>query len=61
MHTGEFRSAQQLAYLSEAIDVLENGGELISPGREARKTVEIMLGILTSHHRGNTRVDFPLS
>lgn len=61
LHTSEFRSTHQLGYLCEAIDVLENGGELISPGREARKTVEIMLGILDSHHRGNVRVDFPLT
>lgn len=47
-------------FVPEAIHVLENGGDLVSPGREARKTLELMLGMLKSHERGNVRVDFPL-
>jgi len=36
------------------------GREGVSPGREARKTLEIILGMLTSQARGNVRVDLPL-
>ena len=52
-----FAHERQAAAVAELIHVLENGGELVSPGREARKTVEIMLAILKSHHAGNVRVD----
>ena len=51
----------QAAFVPEVVDVLANGGNLVSPGPEGRKTLEIMLGILKSHHTGNTRVDFPLT
>jgi predicted dehydrogenase len=51
MHQG------QAAYVPEIVDKLENGGDLVSTGREARKTLQIMLGILESHHAGNVRVD----
>jgi hypothetical protein len=51
----------QGGFVPEIVDVLENGGDLISPAREARKTLEIMMGILKSHHLGNSRVDFPLT
>jgi len=51
---------EQMAAMVELVDVLENGGELISPGGEARKTLEIILGMLQSHHNGNARVNFPL-
>ncbi|MDA0747187.1 MAG: Gfo/Idh/MocA family oxidoreductase [bacterium] len=51
---------RQLGAVGELIHVLENGGDLVSPGREARKTLELMLGMLKSHHGGNCRVDFPL-
>ena len=33
---------------------------VLSPAREARRTLELMLGIMKSHHAGNNRVDFPL-
>ncbi len=45
------------AAIAELIHVLENGGELVSPGQEALKTVRIMLGMLHSHHQGNIRVN----
>ena len=48
-------------FVPEIVDVLENGGSLVSPAKEARKTLEIMLGILKSHHAGNSRVGFPLT
>ncbi|MEE2754794.1 MAG: Gfo/Idh/MocA family oxidoreductase, partial [Candidatus Latescibacterota bacterium] len=51
----------QGGFVPEIVDVLKNGGDLISPAREAKKTLEIMLGILKSHHAGNSRVDFPLT
>ena len=48
---------RQIGAVSELIHVLENGGTLVSPAREARKTLQIMLGILDSHHTGNARVN----
>ena len=48
------------ACAAELIDAIENGGELLSPAREAKKTVEILVGFLQSHARGNVRVDLPL-
>jgi predicted dehydrogenase len=48
------------AYLEELIRVMEQGGETSSSPREARKTVEIIVGFLTSQARGSARVDFPL-
>ena len=45
------------AAIAELINVMENGGELVSSGAEALKTVRIMLGILQSHHQGNVRVN----
>ena len=49
-----------LGAVEELIRALENGGELVSPAHEARKTVELMLAILKSHELGNVRVDLPL-
>ena len=48
------------ACVAELIDAIENGSDLLSPGREAKKTVEILVGFLQSHTRGNVRVDLPL-
>lgn len=50
----------QLAAVAELIQRLEEGGELISPAREARKTLDIMLAMLKSHELGNVRVNLPL-
>ena len=49
------------ALVAELVHLLEHGGDPVSPAREARKSLEVILGILKSHHAGNTRVDFPLS
>lgn len=49
-----------LGAVEELIRALENGGALVSPAHEARKTVELMLAILKSHELGNVRVDLPL-
>lgn len=56
----DYMYSYQLGALAELIHVLENGGELVSSGQEARKTLEVMLAILKSHELGNRRVDLPL-
>ncbi len=53
-----YMATRQSGAVAELVHVLERGGALVSPGREARKTLQIMLGILDSHHAGNARVDF---
>ncbi len=52
---------RQLGAVDELVRALEHGGELISPPREARKTLEIILGMLRSQAQGNNRINFPLS
>jgi len=52
-----YMATKQSGAVAELVHVLENDGELVSPGREARKTLQIMLGVLDSHHTGNIRVD----
>jgi UDP-N-acetylglucosamine 3-dehydrogenase len=51
-----YMASYQLGAVDELIRVLEHGGDLVSSGREARKTVDIMLGILESHAGGHRRV-----
>lgn len=46
--------------IREIIAGIELGTPVISPPREARKTLEIILGFLASQKRGNARIDFPL-
>jgi hypothetical protein len=48
------------ACIEELIRVMKDDGELISPGQEGRKVVQIIVGFLKSQERGNVRVDFPL-
>ena len=48
-----------VAAYGELIDMIENGGESTSPSREARKTVQIMLGFLKSNQNGSRLVDVP--
>ena len=48
------------AAIGEIIQVMEQGGETISPLREARKSLEVILGFLASQKKGNARIDFPL-
>ena len=59
--TGDYMSTYQAAAVAELVDALETGKPLVSTGREARKTLEIMLAILKSHHSGNVRVELPLA
>ena len=56
----DYAATYQAGAVAELIHVLENGGQLVSPGRESRKTLEIMLAMLKSHEAGNKRVDLPL-
>jgi predicted dehydrogenase len=58
---GDYMYTFQLAAVAELVDVLESGRPLVSSGREARKTLEIMLAMLKSHQQGNVRVDLPLA
>lgn len=55
--TPDYMFTKQSGAVAELIDVLENDGKLISPPEEARKTLQIMLGILASHHKGNVRIN----
>lgn len=57
----DYMFTYQLAAVAELVDALEKGTQLVSTGREARKTLEIMLAMLKSHHQGNIRVDLPLT
>jgi hypothetical protein len=44
----------------ELVELLDKGGEPVSPGQEAMKTVEIMIGFLESHRQGNSRINIPV-
>lgn len=48
------------AGVQELIRVADEGGEPVSPGREGRKVVEIILGFLESNRRDNAKVKIPL-
>ena len=53
--------ANQLAAVDELVAALDAGSDtLVSPGTDARWTVEILLGILASQQNGHNRVDLPL-
>lgn len=54
---GEYLQTHQLGAVAELIQVLENGGELISPAPAARQAVAVMLAMLKSHAEGNVRVN----
>ena len=57
LEPNEYMYTNQLGAVAELVDVLDNGGELVSPGTEARKTVQILLAILKSHELGNVRIN----
>ena len=57
----EYMHIHQLGAIAELVDTLENGGRMVSPGCEARKTLEIILAMVKSHALGNARVNLPLS
>ncbi len=56
----DFALTHQAGAVAELVHVLEHGGQLVSSGREARKTLDIMLAILKSHTQGNVRVNLPM-
>jgi len=49
-----------IAAIRELIGAMEHGGYTQCPPREARKALEIILGILVSQDRGCVRVDLPV-
>lgn len=48
------------AGIQELVRLLDEGGEPVSPGREAHKVVEIIIGFLESQRRGNVKVIMPI-
>lgn len=48
------------AAVEEMAHLVRHGGESVSPPRDARRTVEIMLGFLQSHAAGGARVMTPI-
>lgn len=59
----EYARVQQAGAVAELVQALDAGAgeqDLISPGREGRKTLEIMLALLRSHQENGRRVDLPL-
>jgi predicted dehydrogenase len=56
----DYMYGMQLAAVAELVNCLETGKPLVSPAREARKTLEILLAMLRSQYTGNRRVDLPL-
>ena len=49
-----------VAGMQELIQVVAEGGELVSPGRAGHTVVELILGILQSQQQGNTPVKLPM-
>lgn len=49
-----------LGVVEEMVDLVERGGQTVSPPRQARATLAILLGILQSAAQGGARVDLPL-
>lgn len=49
-----------VALIDELTRVIEEGGELVGSGQEAKKVVEVIVGFLKSQERGNVRVNLPL-
>jgi len=54
---GEYETVSYVAAYEELIGLIENGGEGVSTGRDARKTVQIMTGFLKSQQAGGALVD----
>jgi predicted dehydrogenase len=57
---GNYARTGLVAAAADLLNVLEQGGEVLSPPREARKSVEIMVAVLQSHHRGGVTIRLPL-
>jgi UDP-N-acetyl-2-amino-2-deoxyglucuronate dehydrogenase len=56
----EFRSGMVQA-VDELVALIENGGESISSGREALRSLEIMIAIMRSQAQGVTKIHWPLA
>jgi predicted dehydrogenase len=50
-----------LAAVEELVELIENGGESISSGREALRGLEIMTAIMRSQAQGAAKVHWPLA
>ena len=48
-----------MAAYDELVGLMTNGGNGTSSGREARKTVQIMVGFLKSHQQGSRLIEAP--
>ena len=48
------------ALIADLIEAMEQGRETVSPPREARLTLSIILAILQSQAAGNAKVRFPV-
>ena len=58
---GDYLYVNQLGAVDELVAALDGGDRtLVSPGTDARWTLEILLGILASEQNGHNRVDLPL-
>ena len=56
---GYFGNSGIRAGYEEMFDIIENGGESVSPGTEARKALQVLLGFLQSNHAGGTWIYVP--
>jgi predicted dehydrogenase len=57
----QYERSDGVAAIHELIEQIEKGKPVLSPPREARKAVEIILAILRSQHEGNSRIDLPIT
>ena len=56
-----YAMVHQAGAVAELVHVLDHGGNLASPGTEARQSLEILLAMLQSHVEGNAKVTMPLA
>ena len=56
---GQYLVRNLMAAYEELVGLMENGGDGTSSGREARKTVQIMVGFLESHRQGSRLIEAP--
>ena len=56
---GQYLVRNLMAAYEELVGLMENGGDGTSSGREARKTVRIMVGFLESHQQGSRLIEAP--
>ncbi len=61
LHPTQYQIQALPAAYTELIDVIEDGGTGVSTAVEARKSLQIVLGFLMSHHQGSRLVNVPQS